>query len=101
MGLAQYTLEAPVIKGTSGILVVRKRFEGEGDFCIKCGGASTMPRLLMPYRIGDYAEKDNFAMADNFGVKDCIECGCCAYVCETGGLSYSSSNIEAQSQAKK
>jgi electron transport complex protein RnfC len=86
MGLAQYTLEAPVIKGTSGILVIRKAVSREkGDFCIKCGRCvDACPVYLMPYRIGDYAEKDNFAMADKFGVKDCIECGCCAYVCETG-----------------
>jgi electron transport complex protein RnfC len=38
----------------------------------------------MPYRIGDFAERDDFAAADKNGVKDCIECGCCAYVCETG-----------------
>jgi len=37
----------------------------------------------MPYKITDYAEKDNFAMADEYGVRDCIECGACAYVCET------------------
>jgi electron transport complex protein RnfC len=86
MGLAQYTLEAPVIKGTSGILVIKKAVSREkGDYCIKCGRCvDVCPVYLMPYRIGDYAEKDNFAMADNYGVKDCIECGCCGYVCETG-----------------
>jgi electron transport complex protein RnfC len=86
MGLAQYTLETPVIKGTSGILAIRKPAAREkGEYCIKCGRCvEVCPVYLMPYRIGDYAEKDNFAMTDNYGVKDCIECGCCAYVCETG-----------------
>ena len=85
MGLAQYSLEVPVIKGTSGILVVKKRREREkGDYCIKCGRCvEACPIGLMPYKITDYAEKDNFAMADNYGVRDCIECGACAYVCET------------------
>jgi electron transport complex protein RnfC len=86
MGLAQYTLEAPVIKGTSGILVVRKTVSRtKGDYCIKCGRCvEVCPAYLMPYRIGDFAERDDFAAADKNGVKDCIECGCCAYVCETG-----------------
>jgi electron transport complex protein RnfC len=85
MGLAQYSLEVPVIKGTSGILVVKKRREREkGDYCIKCGRCvEACPIGLMPYKITDYAEKDNFAMADVYGVRDCIECGACAYVCET------------------
>jgi len=85
MGLAQYSLEVPVIKGTSGILVVKKRREREkGDYCIKCGRCvEACPIGLMPYKITDYAEKDNFAMADDYGVRDCIECGACAYVCET------------------
>jgi electron transport complex protein RnfC len=85
MGLAQYTREAPVIKGTSGILVIRKvAVRDKGDYCIKCGRCvEACPVYLMPYRIGDFAEKDDFAMADKNGVKDCIECGACAYVCET------------------
>ncbi len=38
---------------------------------------------LMPVRIADYAEKDNFTMCVEYGVKDCFECGACAYVCDT------------------
>ena len=84
MGIAQYSLEVPVIKGTSGILVFRRgRLEKETP-CIKCGRCvEVCPMGLMPVRIADYAEKDNFAMCQEYGVKDCIECGACAFVCDT------------------
>ncbi len=84
MGIAQYSLEVPVIKGTSGILVFRRgRLEKETP-CIKCGRCVEIcPMGLMPVRIADYAEKDNFAMCLEYGVKDCIECGACAFVCDT------------------
>jgi electron transport complex protein RnfC len=84
MGIAQYSLEVPVVKGTSGILVFREgRLEKE-TACIKCGRCvEVCPMMLMPVRIADYAEKDNFAMCVEYGLKDCIECGACAYVCDT------------------
>jgi len=61
MGLAQYTLDVPVVKGTSGILVLKDiKEESEGP-CIKCGRCvESCPMSLMPNRIGDYAETDNF-----------------------------------------
>jgi electron transport complex protein RnfC len=84
MGIAQYSLEVPVIKGTSGILVFRRGRQERETPCIKCGRCvEVCPMGLMPVRIADYAEKDNFAMCAEYGVKDCIECGACAYVCDT------------------
>ncbi|OHD26649.1 MAG: electron transporter RnfC [Spirochaetes bacterium GWB1_66_5] len=84
MGIAQYSLEVPVIKGTSGILVFRRGRQEKETPCIKCGRCvEVCPMGLMPVRIADYAEKDNFAMCLEYGVKDCIECGACAFVCDT------------------
>jgi electron transport complex protein RnfC len=84
MGIAQYSLEVPVIKGTSGILVFRRGRQEKETPCIKCGRCvEVCPMGLMPVRIADYAEKDNFAMCVEYGVKDCIECGACAFVCDT------------------
>ena len=82
MGLAQYTLDVPVVKGTSGILVLRgEEIEKEGP-CIKCGRCVDIcPMYLMPNRIGDYAEIDNFEICKEYGLMDCMECGACAYVC--------------------
>ena len=84
MGIAQYSLQVPVIKGTSGILVFRRGRQEKETPCIKCGRCvEVCPMGLMPVRIADYAEKDNFAMCVEYGVKDCIECGACAFVCDT------------------
>jgi electron transport complex protein RnfC len=84
MGIAQYSLQVPVIKGTSGILAFRRGRQEKETPCIKCGRCvEVCPMGLMPVRIADYAEKDNFALCLEYGVKDCIECGACAYVCDT------------------
>ncbi len=84
MGLAQYNLDVPVVKGTSGILVLSREARGERETtCIKCGKCvEVCPMYLMPNRIADYASKDNFAQAEAYGVKDCMECGACTYVCD-------------------
>jgi electron transport complex protein RnfC len=84
MGLSQYSLEVPVVKGTSGILVMVRDARTEAETtCIKCGKCvEVCPMYLMPNRIADYAEKDNFSQAEAYGVKDCMECGACTYVCD-------------------
>lgn len=82
MGLAQWTLDVPVVKGTSGILVLKDVKEEKEGPCIKCGRCvDVCPMYLMPNRIGDYAEIDNFELCKEYGVLDCMECGACAYVC--------------------
>ncbi len=84
MGLAQYSLEVPVVKGTSGILVLAGGVRaGRETTCIKCGRCVAIcPVYLMPNRISDYAEIEKFDLCDEYGVKDCIECGACAYICD-------------------
>jgi electron transport complex protein RnfC len=84
MGLAQYSLEVPVVKGTSGILVLADGVRaGRETTCIKCGRCVAIcPVYLMPNRISDYAEIDKFDQCNEYGVRDCIECGACAYVCD-------------------
>jgi electron transport complex protein RnfC len=84
MGLAQYSLDVPVVKGTSGILVLADGVRaGRETTCIKCGRCvAVCPVYLMPNRISDYAEIDKFDQCNEYGVRDCIECGACAYVCD-------------------
>jgi electron transport complex protein RnfC len=84
MGLSQYSLDVPVVKGTSAILVMAKGAHGEKPtVCIKCGRCVEIcPMGLMPNRISDYSEIEKFDQCDEFGVKDCMECGACAYVCD-------------------
>ena len=84
MGLAQSTLDVPVIKGTSGILILQEEpFMHEGHLpCIKCSFCvQACPVSLLPSKLSVIAEAKNWKLAEVYGVNDCIECGSCAYVC--------------------
>lgn len=84
MGIAQYTDEVPVIKGTSGILVLNKKEAQvpEPSNCILCGKCvDACPVNLMPYKISRFSLLRNFDGADEYHATDCIECGACSYVC--------------------
>jgi electron transport complex protein RnfC len=84
MGVSQYSLEVPVVKGTSGILVqpLSEVEEGIANVCIRCGSCvRTCPSRLMPTVLAVFAQRDMFDEAERYDVGDCIECGCCNYVC--------------------
>lgn len=83
MGIAQYTLDVPVVKGTSGILV----FNEPGVLpvesgCIRCGRCvDACPMKLFPYAIYRNSRYKKWENIRNYNVFDCMECGACAYVC--------------------
>ncbi len=82
MGIAQWTLEAPVIKGTSGILVWEAEPSKQEYSCIKCGRCvEHCPMRLSPTQLAKYAQFDKLAEAEAWGILDCVECGCCQYSC--------------------
>lgn len=83
MGLAQYTPEVPVVKGTSGVVVLRHDArDARKSACVRCGRCVEIcPMGLVPHRIAEYADRDRFALAEQAGARDCIECGSCVYVC--------------------
>ena len=82
-GVAQYSLEAPVIKGTSGILVLDNKFRfGKESDCIRCSRCiEACPAGLMPCMIGVASKNNRFDIASSYDPLDCIECGACGYVC--------------------
>ncbi len=84
MGLAQAGMDMPVIKGTSGILVLTDEevVMHEVKACIRCGRCvEACPMNLLPNMLGSAAEMGLLDKAEAFYATDCIECGCCAYVC--------------------
>jgi len=84
MGVAQYTLDVPVVKATSCILVLAKKDVEEEKIypCIKCGRCvRNCPMNLVPTRLAAYANSGKFSDFDEWGGQDCMECGCCVYVC--------------------
>lgn len=84
MGVAQRDLDAPVLKGTTGIVVlVHEDVRGQASLpCIHCGRClDACPMFLNPSRLGELARMgrvDEMA-AEHLG--DCMLCGSCSYVC--------------------
>jgi len=84
MGIAQFTDQVPVIKSTTGVLLLNKKEAAvlEEDFCIRCGACvRECPAGLMPCMINLASEKELWEQAIGYGAGDCIECGLCNYVC--------------------
>ena len=85
MGIAQCSLEAPVIKGTSGLLVLKAVSRPRNLPCLRCGRCvEVCPMGLSPSELGSAAEKEDEDFFRRLGGDKCIECGCCAYVCPSG-----------------
>lgn len=84
MGIAQFTLDVPVIKGTSGILVFPedKLSLKNSKPCIRCARCvEACPMNLLPLFISAYSLKNNYDKCEEYHADDCIECGSCSYVC--------------------
>ncbi|MEW5769884.1 MAG: electron transport complex subunit RsxC [Pseudomonadota bacterium] len=88
MGQAIASLDVPVTKGVSGILVFDRRAvqaeSGRKTYaCIKCGECvKACPMGLNPSMLGLLAasgEQDR--MGSQYHLGDCFECGCCTFVC--------------------
>ena len=84
MGKAFNSLDVPVIKGMSGILVLpedetkRKTIEP----CIRCSKCVTVcPMGLEPYLLMALTQNGNFYRLEKEMVLDCLECGSCSYIC--------------------
>ena len=84
MGIAQFSSDIPVVKGTSGILVLTEEEAKlpEASNCIRCGKCLTVcPINLMPVNISNYSLEDRFEEAESLNALDCIECGACSFIC--------------------
>ncbi len=87
MGMVQKSLDVPVVKGTSGILLLTDReVRSMQEYnCIRCGRCvDACPMFLNPSLLGLLAKKGLWEeMAENH-VMDCFECGSCSFVCPSG-----------------
>ena len=83
-GAALSTLETPVTKTTTGLITFTAD-EVKGEYngaCIRCGKCvGVCPMGLSPFLFAAYGEVNNVDALKRYHVKDCIECGCCAFVC--------------------
>ena len=84
MGIAQYDLNVPVIKGTNAVTALRREdcVEEANPTCIRCGKCiEVCPMHLMPLYMYMYEQKSDIEKLKEFNVTDCMECGACTYNC--------------------
>jgi electron transport complex protein RnfC len=84
MGVAVASLDTPVLKGTSGVLVLSKGETPPRDShpCIRCGRClDACPVFLNPQRLGNLATNERWLEMAEHHLMDCMLCGCCSYVC--------------------
>ncbi|MDD2380536.1 MAG: electron transport complex subunit RsxC [Mariniphaga sp.] len=84
MGKAVTSLEVPVTKGTSGVLLLKKQESKRKNAiaCIRCSRCvSVCPMGLEPYLLMILSEKQIFDQAEGNRIMDCIECGSCSFTC--------------------
>lgn len=84
MGITQFDLSVPVIKGTNAITVLTEKGNTGVDtpHCIRCGRCvGVCPMHLMPLYLYQAERKNNIDELNRRNVGDCIECGSCAYIC--------------------
>ncbi|MBQ7054592.1 MAG: RnfABCDGE type electron transport complex subunit C, partial [Oscillospiraceae bacterium] len=84
MGHSQFSLDAPVQKGTNAVLAFcRGEDKNEPEsVCIRCGKCvDACPMNLMPLYIYRAYKAGRLSDCEEQNVSDCTECGCCAYVC--------------------
>ena len=84
MGKAISTLEAPVVKGSSGIVIMDENESKRNDTinCIKCAKCiSVCPMGLEPYLLMTLAEHEKTDKLYEKKILDCIECGSCSFTC--------------------
>ncbi|MDP6535872.1 MAG: electron transport complex subunit RsxC [Gammaproteobacteria bacterium] len=84
MGRPIASLDAPVVKGCSGILAFTEELvETRTEYpCIRCGRClEACPYFLNPARLARLSRARMFEEMEEYSIMDCVECGCCSYAC--------------------
>lgn len=84
MGKALNSIEVPVVKGTSGILLIPENEAPREQVlnCIRCGKCvSACPMGLEPFLLEKLVIAENFERSEKEHVLDCMECGSCHFTC--------------------
>ena len=87
MGRALADLDAPIVKGSSGIVLIdekesKRKITKNCIRCTKC--VSVCPMGLEPYLLSALSERQRFEDLISNRIPDCMECGSCSYICPSG-----------------
>lgn len=84
MGVPQSSLDVPVVKGTTGVVVLtRDEVRRDRSYpCIHCGQClDACPVYLNPQHLGELARAGRYVEMESLHLMDCMLCGSCSYVC--------------------
>ncbi len=84
MGRPLLGTDAPVVKGTSGILMLPEKVavRREERNCIRCAKCvDACPMGLEPYKLATATQQQDWEKCEQDWILSCIECGCCQSTC--------------------
>ena len=84
MGVTQIDLTTPIVKTVTGLVAISQAASETPEYipCIKCARCvDVCPANLLPLRLEAFGMNEMWDEADEYGALDCIECGCCSYIC--------------------
>jgi electron transport complex protein RnfC len=98
----------PVVKGTSGVLALTASETGQSRSspCIRCSTCvRACPIGLLPLEMASFIRASDLNGAVALGLKDCISCGSCSYVCPAHiplvhYFNYAKGDLAAQERGK-
>ncbi|MFA5826777.1 MAG: electron transport complex subunit RsxC [Gallionellaceae bacterium] len=108
MGQQFTNTNVPVVKGTSGVLALTPEEIGQAEAspCIRCSTCvRACPVGLLPLEMAAHIRVADLSGAVALGLKDCIACGSCSYVCPAHiplvhYFNYAKGDLAAQERAK-
>ena len=84
MGKTIVNIDAPTIKGVSGILMLPESMSVRRpvESCIRCAQCvSACPMGLEPYLLATLSRYSEWEDLEKEKVMNCVECGCCSFTC--------------------
>ncbi|MDD4912854.1 MAG: electron transport complex subunit RsxC [Sideroxydans sp.] len=108
MGQQFTQTNVPVVKGTSGVLALTSDEIGQAEAspCIRCSTCvRACPVGLLPLEMAAHIRVSDLTGAVDLGLKDCIACGSCSYVCPAHiplvhFFNYAKGDLAAQERSK-
>jgi electron transport complex protein RnfC len=84
MGKTLINGDVPIVKGSSGILILPSEESKRRSIepCVRCAKCvSACPMGLEPYLLMPLSDQKNYDRLELERIMDCMECGSCSYIC--------------------